>query len=185
MTDSPLTDTYGSARRPDRPPAHTRPAGMSDKTVRALGSLTAALEVAEHARDGHDSVWMAHRDSAWLFDVDGTLVDSNYLHVVAWLEAFAALDRPVEAWRIHRRIGMDSGRLLAELLVRTPIDWLPSRRPATSRPTPRTPTSSDRCPAAENCSDTWPMRAQPSYWPPRRPRMSSQFYDESSTSITF
>lgn len=54
--------------------------------------------------------------SAWLFDVDGTLVDSNYLHVMAWLHAFATLDRPVPAWRIHRDIGMDATELLEDLL---------------------------------------------------------------------
>jgi HAD superfamily hydrolase (TIGR01509 family) len=54
--------------------------------------------------------------SAVLFDVDGTLVDSNYLHVAAWLRAFDAVGQPVPAWRIHRAIGMDSSRLLGELL---------------------------------------------------------------------
>jgi HAD superfamily hydrolase (TIGR01509 family) len=54
--------------------------------------------------------------SAVLFDVDGTLVDSNYLHVAAWLRAFDAVGQPVPAWRIHRAIGMDSSRLLEELL---------------------------------------------------------------------
>ena len=53
---------------------------------------------------------------AVLFDVDGTLVDSNYLHVDAWQRALAAVGRPVDAWRIHRGIGMDSGGLLADLL---------------------------------------------------------------------
>jgi HAD superfamily hydrolase (TIGR01509 family) len=54
--------------------------------------------------------------SAVLFDVDGTLIDSNYLHVAAWLRAFAAVGRPVDGWRIHRAIGMDSAQLLDELL---------------------------------------------------------------------
>jgi HAD superfamily hydrolase (TIGR01509 family) len=53
---------------------------------------------------------------AVLFDIDGTLVDSNYLHVVAWIEAFRAVGCPVDAWRIHRAIGMDSAKLLSELL---------------------------------------------------------------------
>ena len=53
---------------------------------------------------------------AVLFDVDGTLVDSSFLHVHAWVEAFAAVGSPVDAWRVHRRIGMGSGRLLRELL---------------------------------------------------------------------
>lgn len=54
--------------------------------------------------------------SAVLFDVDGTLVDSNYLHIAAWLRAFDAVSHPVDAWRIHRALGMDSARLLDELL---------------------------------------------------------------------
>lgn len=53
---------------------------------------------------------------AVLFDVDGTLVDSNYLHVTAWHRAFLDVGRTVPMWRVHRAIGMDSGRLLAELL---------------------------------------------------------------------
>jgi HAD superfamily hydrolase (TIGR01509 family) len=55
------------------------------------------------------------RAPAVLFDVDGTLVDSNYLHVHAWQRAFAELDMPVEAWRIHRSIGMDGGKLVDSL----------------------------------------------------------------------
>jgi HAD superfamily hydrolase (TIGR01509 family) len=51
-----------------------------------------------------------------LFDVDGTLVDSNYVHVTAWLRAFHDVGRTVEAWRIHRCIGMDSAAMLGELL---------------------------------------------------------------------
>jgi len=52
---------------------------------------------------------------AVLFDVDGTLVDSNYLHVHAWLCAFAEEELPVEAWRVHRRIGMDGTALIHDL----------------------------------------------------------------------
>lgn len=54
--------------------------------------------------------------TAVLLDIDGTLVDSNFLHVHAWVRAFADAGHPVDAWRVHRRIGMGSGRLLAELL---------------------------------------------------------------------
>ena len=54
--------------------------------------------------------------SGVLFDVDGTLVDSNYLHVAAWQRAFHDIGRTVPAWRIHHCIGMDSGALLSELL---------------------------------------------------------------------
>jgi len=53
---------------------------------------------------------------AVLFDIDGTLVDSNYLHVLAWVRAFGDHDRVVDAWRVHRRVGMGSSLLLGELL---------------------------------------------------------------------
>ncbi len=52
---------------------------------------------------------------AVLFDVDGTLVDSNYLHVHAWYRAFNDVGLDVESWRIHRSIGMDGSMLLASL----------------------------------------------------------------------
>ncbi|CAN5192692.1 HAD family hydrolase [soil metagenome] len=55
------------------------------------------------------------RAPAVLFDVDGTLVDSNYLHVHAWAKAFAEVGKPVESWRIHRSIGMDGAELVASL----------------------------------------------------------------------
>lgn len=54
--------------------------------------------------------------AAVLFDVDGTLIDSNYLHVSAWSAAMDAVERPAPAWRIHRAIGMDSSKLLVRLL---------------------------------------------------------------------
>ncbi|GGF40295.1 HAD family hydrolase [Subtercola lobariae] len=51
-----------------------------------------------------------------LFDIDGTLVDSNYLHVHAWSLALADLSHPVDDWRIHAGIGLDSAKLLDALL---------------------------------------------------------------------
>jgi len=60
---------------------------------------------------------MANRPSpAVLFDIDGTLVDSNYLHIHAWCRAFRDVGIAVESWRVHRCIGMDGTRLL-ELLT--------------------------------------------------------------------
>lgn len=53
---------------------------------------------------------------AVLFDIDGTLVDSNYVHVTAWMRALHEVGHPVDAWRIHRGIGMGSAQLLATLL---------------------------------------------------------------------
>jgi beta-phosphoglucomutase-like phosphatase (HAD superfamily) len=54
---------------------------------------------------------------AFLFDLDGTLVDSVYQHVLAWREALEAAGIELAVWRIHRRIGM-SGGLLVNALVR-------------------------------------------------------------------
>lgn len=54
--------------------------------------------------------------TAVLLDIDGTLVESNYLHIDAWDRAFVAVGHPVDVWRIHRSIGMDSGKLLEHLL---------------------------------------------------------------------
>ena len=52
---------------------------------------------------------------AVLFDIDGTLADTNYLHVDAWLRACVDIGHPVDAWRVHRAIGMDSAKLLETL----------------------------------------------------------------------
>jgi len=55
--------------------------------------------------------------AAVLFDVDGTLVDTNYLHAVTWWQAFAQAGyEDVPMARIHRAIGMGSDRLLDEVL---------------------------------------------------------------------
>jgi HAD superfamily hydrolase (TIGR01509 family) len=54
--------------------------------------------------------------TAALFDVDGTLVDSNYLHAVTWWEAFGMAGHQVPMADIHRAIGMGSGKLLEALL---------------------------------------------------------------------
>ena len=52
---------------------------------------------------------------AVLFDIDGTLDDSNYLHIHAWCRAFDDVGIAVESWRIHRSIGMDGARLIKSL----------------------------------------------------------------------
>ena len=51
-----------------------------------------------------------------LFDVDGTLIDTTYLHAVAWWEALRQHDRDVPMALIHRGIGMGSDKLLDHLL---------------------------------------------------------------------
>jgi beta-phosphoglucomutase-like phosphatase (HAD superfamily) len=54
-------------------------------------------------------------DVALILDVDGTLVDSTYEHVLAWSEAFRAHGVVVPAWRIHRAVGMGGDQLIAEV----------------------------------------------------------------------
>jgi len=60
---------------------------------------------------------VSNRDVSFLFDLDGTLVDSVYQHVAAWQQALHASDIDLSVWRIHRRIGM-SGGLFTEMLLR-------------------------------------------------------------------
>src|SRR5262245_62997879 len=59
-----------------------------------------------------------HR-TAVLFDLDGTLVDSVYQHVLAWREALEKAGIELSVWRIHRRIGMSGGLLLNALVRET------------------------------------------------------------------
>jgi HAD superfamily hydrolase (TIGR01509 family) len=56
---------------------------------------------------------------AFLFDLDGTLVDSVYQHVLAWREALESSGIALSVWRIHRRIGMSGGLLVNALLRET------------------------------------------------------------------
>ena len=50
-----------------------------------------------------------------VLDVDGTLVDSNYQHALAWYRAFRSLGETYPIWRIHRLIGMGGDQLVAAL----------------------------------------------------------------------
>ncbi len=60
---------------------------------------------------------MHQPQASFLFDLDGTLVDSVYQHVLAWNEALDAEGIKLSVWRIHRKIGM-SGGLLTNMLLR-------------------------------------------------------------------
>lgn len=57
--------------------------------------------------------------TAFLFDLDGTLVDSVYQHVLAWREALEAGGIHLAVWRIHRQIGMSGGLFVNALLRET------------------------------------------------------------------
>ena len=60
---------------------------------------------------------MSDSGNAFLFDLDGTLIDSVYQHVLAWHQALQAEHIELSIWRIHRKIGM-SGGLFADQLLR-------------------------------------------------------------------
>jgi HAD superfamily hydrolase (TIGR01509 family) len=62
---------------------------------------------------------------AFLFDLDGTLVDSVYQHVLAWSEALEKSGIHLSVWRIHRRIGMSGGLFVNALLRETGLDLTP------------------------------------------------------------
>jgi HAD superfamily hydrolase (TIGR01549 family) len=52
---------------------------------------------------------------AAILDIDGTLVDTNYHHAIAWFRAFEQAGVVLPMWRIHRHIGMGSDQLVAAL----------------------------------------------------------------------
>jgi HAD superfamily hydrolase (TIGR01509 family) len=56
---------------------------------------------------------------AFLFDLDGTLIDSVYQHVIAWRAALTEIGIDLSVWRIHRRIGMSGGLFVHALLRET------------------------------------------------------------------
>ncbi len=56
---------------------------------------------------------------SFLFDLDGTLIDSVYQHVIAWRAALEDIGIDLSVWRIHRRIGMSGGLFVQALLRET------------------------------------------------------------------
>jgi HAD superfamily hydrolase (TIGR01509 family) len=66
-------------------------------------------------------------ETAFLFDLDGTLVDSVYQHVLAWKAALDAENIELSVWRIHRKIGMSGGLFTNQLLRETGFDIDPER----------------------------------------------------------
>src|SRR5579863_6045312 len=66
-------------------------------------------------------------EPVFLFDLDGTLVDSVYQHVLAWKEALDAEGIPLSVWRIHRKIGMSGGLFTNQLLRETGFAISPER----------------------------------------------------------
>lgn len=61
----------------------------------------------------------ATKPPVMVFDLDGTLIDSVYQHVLAWQEALTAFGIDLSVWKIHRRIGMSGGLFVTALLRET------------------------------------------------------------------
>src|SRR5256885_11135867 len=79
-----------------------------------------APPVNEHHRQGPSGAAVTSVSKpAFLFDLDGTLVDSVYQHVLAWREALESGGIKLSVWRIHRRIGMSGGLFINALLRET------------------------------------------------------------------
>ena len=76
---------------------------------------------------------MTRAQTAFLFDLDGTLVDSVYQHVLSWKEALDAEEIPLSVWRIHRKIGMSGGLFTHILLRETGVEITPERIERLSR----------------------------------------------------
>jgi HAD superfamily hydrolase (TIGR01509 family) len=65
--------------------------------------------------------------TSFIFDLDGTLVDSVYQHVLAWRQALESEGIELAVWRIHRKIGMSGGLFTNMLLRETGMDFSPDR----------------------------------------------------------
>jgi HAD superfamily hydrolase (TIGR01549 family) len=70
---------------------------------------------------------MSSRQGAFIFDLDGTLVDSVYQHVLAWHDGLEQEGIELSIWRIHRKIGMSGGLFTNMLLRETGLDLAPDR----------------------------------------------------------
>src|SRR3979490_2927559 len=108
---------------------------------------------------------------AFLFDLDGTLVDSVYQHVLAWREALEQFGIELSVWKIHRRIGMSGGLFVNALLPQT---GLPSFRPRTASASSGISPTCGLCPVPQRFCTTSPRWASPGPSPPAgvvRPRV--------------
>jgi HAD superfamily hydrolase (TIGR01509 family) len=88
---------------------------LSYQGIREFCNISRSGSVHEQAREDEAAI-MSGSVRAALFDVDGTLVDTNYLHAVTWWEAFTQAGYQRAMADIHRAIGMGSGQMLDKLL---------------------------------------------------------------------
>ena len=105
-------------------------------------------------------------DPAFLFDLDGTLIDSVYQHVIAWQRALADCGIELAVWKIHRRIGMSGGLFVRALLreLGRPLDpemTAPGSDGCMQSISPRLPTRFAPCRARRNCCEPSPSLEVP------------------------
>src|SRR5579864_145221 len=79
------------------------------------------------ARSTTQKVSSMRIEPVFLFDLDGTLVDSVYQHVLAWKAALDSENIELSVWRIHRKIGMSGGLFINQLLRETSVPIDPAR----------------------------------------------------------
>ena len=115
----------GTATPPRRSPDCVESAGRAeqdaDQPRRSAGVLR---RIGAPAPKG---VLRCASSRCFLFDLDGTLVDSVYQHVLAWKEPLDAEGIELSVWRIHRKIGMSGGLFTNQLLRETGLAISPDR----------------------------------------------------------
>ena len=108
-----------------------------------------------------------------LFDIDGTLLDSNYHHALAWSRAFQRHGLSVAVWDIHRHIGMGGDRLVAAVAgddaeeqhgddLRDAWEQEFDAIAEEAQPAGRCPRAAGRARPARASRWCWPRRASPS-----------------------
>src|SRR4051794_20509858 len=106
---------HRAARRSRRRPSRTAAAGparRADRDPRAPGARAAAPRLRSRG------TWAGYRlamPPVAILDVDGTLVETNYHHAIAWYRAFTQYGVELPVWRIHRAIGMGGDQLVGAL----------------------------------------------------------------------
>ena len=94
---------------------------LSEELAASGGTRTQDHPEKKHGSRNHGKVPRkeSHENPAFLFDLDGTLMDTVYQHVLAWREALEIAGIELSVWRIHRRIGMSGGLFVNALLRET------------------------------------------------------------------
>ena len=173
-------DRRGRSGSSTSPSATVRPQGPSGNRCRfALGEIRAvrAAGLVRGQGGGMTSPTSSSPSTAVLFDIDGTLVDSNFAHVDAWSRAFTDVGHPVDSWRhppVDRQgLGPAGRRAGREGRRRAPPRRREGRR--TRGTTPSTSATRATCTSSSGrptCSPSSPAGATASCSPRVRPRTS-------------